>query len=538
MLRIILCLFLLATTCFAQDVARMDEAVQSYVANEQFMGSALVARGDQVLFSKSYGSANLEWDIPNTTDTKYRIGSVTKQFTAACILLLEERGLLKIDDPVGMYLPDAPAAWEKVTVYHVMTHTAGIPSFTNSPKFMDIRPFEHTPEELVALFRDEPLEFEPGEKMAYSNSGYVLLGYLLEKVTGESYQDFIQKNIFDPLGMKDSGYDSNFDIIPRRAAGYTPSPDGPQNAEFEHMSIPFSAGALYSTTGDLWRWQQCLYGGKLLSENSLKKMTEPFKDGYALGIGVNEKGRKAFSHGGGISGFNSYLAYYPKDKVTVVVLGNLNGIGPQQIAGSLASLAHGEEVILASELKEITLPREILEQYVGTYRLMPNFNLMITVEDDQLMSQASGQGKLPLFASSETEFFNKMVNARIDFIKDNKGKVNSLTLHQHGNDINGPRISDTVEVRKEIQLSPEDLQQYVGIYELQPGVDVMITLEGEQLFTQIEDQPKFPLFAESENEFFLKVVDSQHEYIKDDKGVVTHVIIRQGPMEIEAPRRP
>jgi hypothetical protein len=212
-------------------------------------------------------------------------------------------------------------------------------------------------------------------------------------------------------------------------------------------------------------------------------------------------------------------------------------MGPQQIAGSLASLALGEEVILASELKEITLSKKILEQYVGTYRLMPDFNLTITVEGDQLMSQGSGQGKLPLFASSETQFFNKMANARIDFIKDNKGRVDSLTLHQHGNDINGPRISDTVEVRKEIQLPTEILEQYVGDYELRPGVDVMITLEGEQLFTQIKGQPKFPLFAESENEFFLKVVDSQHEYIKDDKGAVTHVIIRQGPIEIEAPRK-
>jgi CubicO group peptidase (beta-lactamase class C family) len=166
----------------AQNVdARMDQVVQSYVSNKQFMGTVLVARGDQVVFSKGYGSANLEWAIPNTPQTKFRLGSITKQFTAASILLLEERGKLKTDDPVKKYIPEAPAAWDKMTIFHVLTHTAGIPNFTSFPDYRTSAPFATTPEKLVARFRDKPLEFEPGEKWNYSNSGYVLLGYLIEK---------------------------------------------------------------------------------------------------------------------------------------------------------------------------------------------------------------------------------------------------------------------------------------------------------------------------------------------------------------------
>src|SRR5215831_12154293 len=254
------------------NLARMEQVVQSFVKDKQFMGAVLVARGNDVLLDKGYGFANLEWNIPDSPKTKFRLGSITKQFTAASILLLEERGKLKVDDPVKKYMPDAPAAWDKMTIFNVLTHTAGIPNFTSFPDYQSSEPFATTPEKLVARFRDKPLEFQPGERMNYSNSGYVLLGYLIEKVSGQSYEKFVQENIFTPLGMKDSGYDSNSAVIPRRASGYTNGPNGPVNAGFIHMSVPFAAGALYSTTEDLLRWEQGLFGGKLLSAASLQKM--------------------------------------------------------------------------------------------------------------------------------------------------------------------------------------------------------------------------------------------------------------------------
>ena len=449
---------LLAAASMAQDVARMDQVVQSYVTNKTFMGSVLVARGDEVLLSKGYGSANLEWNIPNSPSTKFRLGSVTKQFTAASILLLEERGKLKTDDLVKKLMPDTPAAWDKITIYHLLTHTSGIPNFTSFPDYGPQEPFSATPEKLVARFRDKPLDFQPGEKWSYSNSGYVLLGYLLEKASGESYEKFVQGNIFGPLGMKDSGYDSNSAIIPRRAAGYAP---GPVNAGFVHMSIPFSAGGLYSTTEDLLRWEQGLFSGKLLSAASLAKMTTPFKNEYACGVSVRTVGgHKAIDHGGGIEGFNTFLAYYPEDKLTAVVLGNLTGDAPQQIATRLAAIARGEKVQLPSERKEITLAPKILEQYVGTYALATKINMMITVEGGQLISQISGQGKVPLFATSETRFFPKVVDAEIEFGKDDKDVY--LVLHQGGRDMKAPRTSDKVLERKEIAIAPKILAQYAG----------------------------------------------------------------------------
>lgn len=450
--RIAPAVFLLAaclhgSACKAQDTARMDQIVQSYVTAKQFMGTVLVAQGDKMLLDKGYGYANLEWQIPDAPEAKFRLGSITKQFTAASILLLEERGKLNTDDPVKKYMPDAPAAWDKITIYNVLTHTSGIPSFTDFPDYRSTEATPTTPDKLVARFRDKPLDFQPGEKWKYSNSGYVLLGHLIEKISGKSYQDFVEENIFKPLGMNDSGYDSNTAIIPHRAYGYAPGPSldggagmsihlGPRNAGYIDMSIPFSAGALYSTTHDLQRWEQGLFGGKLLSAASLKKMTTPFKQDYACGLAVHTvSGHLMIEHGGGIEGFNTELAYYPVDKLTVVVLANLNGGAPEDIASKLAAVALGEKVVLASERKEITVPPNILATYVGTYELTPTFSIVTTLEDGHLMLQATNQPRDPLFAESETEFFLKVVDAQVEFFKNETGQVIYLILHQGGRDI-------------------------------------------------------------------------------------------------------
>jgi CubicO group peptidase (beta-lactamase class C family) len=334
-----LALVLAATSCSAQDVAQLEHIIQPYVQSKAFMGSVLVARDAAVILNKGYGSANLEWNVPNTPTTKFRLGSITKQFTAASILLLEERGKLKLEDPIKMYLPDAPPAWDRITIFNLLTHTSGIPNFTSLAEYKTLQLSDTPPAKTIATVRDRPLDFFPGEKMSYSNSGYILLGYVIEKITGASYEQFVRDNIFTPLGMKDSGYDSNSAIIERRAAGYSPSPSGPINAGYVHMSIPHAAGALYSTTEDLLRWEQGLFGGKVVSAASLKKMTTPFKNNYALGVVVQTAaGHQVIQHGGGIEGFNTFLAYYPDEKLTVIVLANINGQAPNAIASKLAAV--------------------------------------------------------------------------------------------------------------------------------------------------------------------------------------------------------
>ena len=530
-----------ATSCLAQDAKRMDDVVQSYVVNKTFMGTVLVARGSDVVLSKGYGSANLEWQIPNTPATKFRLGSITKQFTAASILLLEERGQLKLDDPIKKYVPDAPATWDTITIFNLLTHTSGIPNFTNLPEYKTLK-LEATPvAKTIATVRDRPLDFVPGEKMSYSNSGYLVLGYVIERITGGSYEKFVTDNIFTPLGMKDSGYDSNTAIIPRRAAGYVPSPAGPINADYIHMSIPHAAGALYSTTEDLLRWEQALFGGKLISAASLAKMTTPFKSDYAFGLMVQTaNGRKVIQHGGGIEGFNTFLAYYPDAKLTVAVLANLNGQAPDRIASMLADLAHGGTVQLTSERKEIALPVATLSKYVGTYELAPGVNMFMRLVGDHLTTQLTGQQQIPVFPESETKFFLKVVDAQLEFFVDASGAVTHAVMYQNGRERKVPRISAIVAEptpHKEMALPASTLARYVGKYQMPSNAELSVTLEGTQLMAQLSGQPAFPVFAESDTLFFFKVVDATLEFQKDASGAVTAARLRQGPIDSLAPRK-
>ena len=356
------------------QVSRMEQVVQSYVADKQFMGAILLAQKEQIVLDKGYGYANLEWKIPNSPTTKFRIASLTKQFTAVAILLLEEQGKLKITDFIKKYMADAPSDWNKVTLFHLLNHTSGIPNYTSFPDFAAFTTSTKTPEQQIDFFRNKPLNFQPGSNFEYNNSGYVLLGYLIEKISGQSYQDFVLNNIFKILEMNDSGYDSHSEIILHRASGYMVSTNGIRNADFLDMSIPYSAGSLYSTTHDLLRWEQSLFGGKILSAESLKKMMVPFKNDYAFGVRIyslNE--HKIISHAGGTSGFNTKLIYSPDDKLTVIVLANLNALGyvAQDLALKLVNLAHGKSVTLPSERKEVILSSELLNQYVGAYNIDP-----------------------------------------------------------------------------------------------------------------------------------------------------------------------
>ncbi len=337
-----LALLLLAGSCLAQDstAVRMDETVATYVASGNFMGSVLVARDNHVLLNKGYGYASLEWQVPDSPTTVYRLASLSKQFTAASILLLQERGKLDIHDPIRKYLPDAPPAWDKITIYHLLTHTSGIPNYSTFADQQMLNPFPITPMQLVARFWNRPLDFVPGEKWFYTNSGYALLGYLIERITGQSYGEFVQQNIFQPLGMAHSRFGSDTAIMPQFATGYALSPQGPLQTPSPSFTMSYAAGAICSTTEDLLRWEQALFFGTFLSPASVQAMTKPFKNGYALGLATGtEGGHKLIAHNGTISGFSTQMAYYPDSKTIVIVLSNLGGAPAPEIASKLAAIA-------------------------------------------------------------------------------------------------------------------------------------------------------------------------------------------------------
>lgn len=428
----------LIVSALAQESAPITPKFDEYlsaVAKQGFTGSALVAKDGKVIFSKGYGMANVEWDIPNTPQTKFRLGSITKQFTAAAIMLLQERGKLSVQDPICKYFDNCPEAWKEITIHHLLNHTGGIPNYTNFPDWQKTMMIPVAMGSLVGRFKDKPLDFKPGEKMSYSNSGYVALGHIIEKVAGESYESFLQKNIFDPLKMHGSGYDRAEPILKNRATGYSFKDGKRINSEYLDMTVPHAAGALYSTVEDLFAWNEALFSDKLLSAKSREAMAPTDKYGYAYGLVVDRhQNRKMVLHGGGINGFATFLARFPDEKVTVVVLSNADYgvLGPNKISEDLAAIVFGEKYELPRERVAIKIDPKILDAYVGQYELNPNIIFTMSREGDSLMVQITGQPKFEVFPESEIKFFYKVVNAQVTFVKDDKGVVTHLILHQNG----------------------------------------------------------------------------------------------------------
>ena len=419
---------------------RLEQVANSYTKDNAFMGTVLVAEGQKILLDKGYGMANAEWSVPNTPEAKFRLGSLTKQFTAALVMQLQQEGKLNIDEPVSKYLPDAPKAWEKITLAELLGHTSGIPNFTSFKEFRAWSMSPHTTEEELAFFRDKPLDFEPGSKFEYSNSNYEVLGAVIEKVSGKKYGEMLKERLFDPLGMKDTGLDQDGLVLAKRAEGYGDGPKGLEVPRSESMTVPWAAGSLYSTTGDLLKWERGLFDGKVVSAGSLKRMTTPGKGNYGLGLFIEDnKGTRVISHGGGIEGFNTYLAYAPEKQIAVVVLGNVNGAAPEGMGRNLMNIVLGLPVVLASERKAMPIGKSELTKFTGEYALAPGFTLTVATNADGVTVQGTGQPAFPVFYEGQKNghpfFFAKVVDAEIEFVPDASGKVTSLILHQGGHDM-------------------------------------------------------------------------------------------------------
>jgi CubicO group peptidase (beta-lactamase class C family) len=352
----------------AQDkAAKIDELMKVYNSYQQFNGAVLVAENGKVIFKKGYGMANMEWGIPVETDTKFRLGSITKQFTSMLVLQLVQEGKIKLEGKLTDYLPDyRKDTGDRITIHELLNHTSGIPSYTGLPNFFqDISRNPYTVSDFVKKFASGDLEFGPGTKWNYNNSGYFLLGAILERVTGKPYEQVLKERIFDPAGMKNTGYDRHETILAKRASGYERRPGGYINAPYLDMSLPYAAGSLYSTVEDLYLWDQALYAEKLLSPQLKEVMFKPGLSNYAYGwvvrkdpLGAQGEPVAIIEHGGGINGFNTIITRLPESKNLIVLLNNTGGTKLGEMSQKISAILFGKPYKLP--------PRDIAETLFNT----------------------------------------------------------------------------------------------------------------------------------------------------------------------------
>ena len=441
-----LALFLLvavsAATSFAQtpapsaDVAaKVDEYMNARLDAKGSGGSVLIMKGGKPLAAKGYGLADADKKAPIKADTKFRIGSVTKQFTAALILMLQEDGKLNVQDPVCKYLDPCPESWQPVTLHHLLSMTSGITSITSLPNWRtELRFKDLTPAEVVAQVAALPLKAKPGEVYEYSNTNYIVLGSIIEKLSGKSYEAVLNERIIKPLGLKNTGLDDGKKQLPNSASGYTMKAGAPAKADAVSILTPFSAGAMYSTTEDLYAWQTALLGGRVFKKKeTLDAMLTPNKNNYAYGLIVvtDRKGRKRVTHGGGIEGFIADAVYFPEEELFIAALTNNERDSMAELMLALNAIAVGEPYTLPKKRVAIKVDPAILDTYVGEYRLGP-MTLKIERGPEGLTLEPTGQSKTQLHAETETDFFLNVVDATLKFVKDQNGKVTGLEFTQAG----------------------------------------------------------------------------------------------------------
>jgi D-alanyl-D-alanine carboxypeptidase len=532
--------------------AKAESVLVPYIKDRRFSGAVLVAKDGKVLFREAFGLADREWDVPVAPDSEFRLGSITKQFTATAIMQLAEQGKLNVDDPISKYVSVAPAAWSAITIRELLTHTSGIPSYTAIPGFFDEQArIDRAPEEIIKLTADKPLDFPPGTKFSYDNSGYVILGFIIEKVSGQSYADYLQTHIFGPLGMTHTGYDVSTDILPHRVSGYQHQNDAVKNAAFLSMTLPYAAGSLYSNVDDLLTWDQALYAARPVNAASLKAMFTDYGHGYGFGYGIQTQfGHREWAHGGGINGFATEIERYPDDHLTVIVLANFQDAPSNTIADELAGAYFG-----VAPPQAITLAPDLLDQYVGVYQIGEVASIRIGRDGDRLSIELSGQSQSPIYASDQRTFFSRIVNAQITFDAPASGKAPGFILHQGGVDQTARRINEAEAARLDeamavsaqepllstaqrpvVKVDSHVLDGYVGAYRMTPSMVLTVTRDGDKLFAQATGQPLVELFALSDRQFFLTVADVQMTFQPDASGKAAAVVVHQNGADTSAPR--
>ncbi len=514
---------------------KLDEYLKAAKNVMHFSGTALVAENGKVLFSKGYGMADIDERIPNTPTTKFLIGSVTKQFTATLIMQLVAEKKLSIEDPISKYLTDFPkATGDKVTIRHLLTHTSGIPNYTDNRAFM-IRMVAAgaTPQEIVASFKDLPLQFEPGTAYRYSNSGYFLLGLIIEKVTGQPYDQCLHTRILKPIGMNNTGY-MNYDI-PMLATGYRMNSDKVNPAVKSHPSLSFAAGGLYSTVGDLFLWDQALYGERVLSQELLKQMWTPGLDMYGFGWVIDSLyGHERIWHNGQIDGFVSNIQRFVDDSICIVFLSNNESTPEGEIAAVLSAMVLGQPYSIPVKKTPAKIDQTVLGDYVGAYQIGPDTYRLIIRQGDSLFSQRTGGAQRLIYPESKDRFFFDYENSiTLDFIRDGAGVVVEHRVTQNGTTTSaaklfGPLADSLLEVAAAEGVKSAAFDALVGSYQLTPGFILEIRRRGNQFFCQATGQEENEIFARSETEYYFSAVDAQMTFVKDQAGKITGLVLHQG----------
>lgn len=504
----------------------------------------LVAIGDEVLYSGARGMASIELGVPLTPQHVFRIGSVTKQFAAATLLKLIDEGKLSLEDPLSKFLPDYPNG-ASITVRQLLDHTSGVKSYTSIPGMMQgpIRQDLSTAA-LIGSFKDLPADFAPGEAWAYNNSGYVLVGAVIEAVSGKSWDLQLQDSVLAPAGLKQTVYDADDAVIPGMVNGYSVVGGRLAPAAFLSMTQPHAAGALASTLADLHQWNRALHGGQILSSESYTAMITPdgkaAANNYGFGIGRSTlRGREQLQHGGGIPGFSSHLLYVPSEELSVAVLQNadarLNDTGDlQQLAALVGAYALGDPY---PDATPIAVAQDVLAAAEGVYRIDESATRVLRMVDGKLTSQRSGGQRLELIPIGPDRFGYEGSLTVLTLERDGDGKITGMRMFPEGEG-EGQVASLTDEplpsAKPSISLAPEQLQRLVGIYQAGP-MRMTISLDGSQLKTQLDGQPAFDLFAETPNRFFLTVVEATLDFTPET-GEATGITLRQGPAVIEFTR--
>lgn len=420
----------------------VDEMLKLYSTQHAFNGAVLVATRGNILLQKGYGRQNAATDVHNTANTIFQTGSLTKQFTAALILRLRDEGKLTLQDKLSKYLPGYPNG-DQITIEMLLTHTSGVFNYTNDAAFMRrIAGKPLSKDSLLASFEDKPLDFAPGASFGYSNSGYILLGLLIEKITGKSYFRTVREKILAPLKMDHSGFDFRSLKSPDKATGYLKlTAKSGEPATIVDSTLTYAAGSFYSTVTDLYKWDRSLYSHTLLSDSSLKEAFTPHRSGYGYGWIIDtSSGASVMMNGGTISGFSGFMAHIPVSETCIILLDNTSAPALARIGENINAILTDQPYYFPEIRQEIILDTATLAQYTGEYRFSADFSIVVTLENGELIATATGQGKNELFAEKDNSFFLRMVGERMEFLKGATGRVEKMILYQEDIQTTGMKV--------------------------------------------------------------------------------------------------